>query len=225
MLPLFELFGVRIAVTHGYLVFLAAITLFSWTNLPLALILFVSIMLHEAGHAIAAGRFGCRTRSIVMHAFGGVAAIEDLADLTPRQLLIVALAGPIVSFLLAGLALATHAFLPAGWVQLSSVLSFVGYGNAVVGAFNLLPIYPMDGGQAVHAVATMALGQSTRASWVTLVVSSLTSIAVVAGFLAYGLLWSALIVLGASIVGFLMLYSRIRTNGILVSQGMGLPPS
>ncbi|MEM7158827.1 MAG: site-2 protease family protein [Myxococcota bacterium] len=125
------------------------------------LAVFASVLLHELGHALMARRFGIRTRRIVLSPIGGVAQLEGMPA-APRQELAVALAGPAVNFALAaGLWVLSPVF--AGVPLLSSMVGGVMVANLVLGTFNLLPAFPMDGGRALRALLAERKG-STRAT-------------------------------------------------------------
>ena len=124
--------------------------------LALAVALFGSVVLHELGHALAARRFGIRTAHITLYPFGGVAAIERLPK-RPREEILVALAGPATNALLA------FVFLPIGLLLGSVPIAVVGVLNVLMGLFNLLPAFPMDGGRVLRALLSTSLGH-VRAS-------------------------------------------------------------
>lgn len=110
---------------------------------------FASVLLHELGHALMARRFGIRTRRIVLSPIGGIAQLEGMPR-HPRQELAVALAGPAVNFVLAaGLWMVEPVF--AGVPLVGSLVGAVLVANLVLGAFNLVPAFPMDGGRALRA--------------------------------------------------------------------------
>ena len=125
--------------------------------------LFACVVLHELGHALAARRFGIRTRSIVLLPIGGIASIERTPE-DPHQEILIALAGPAVSFAIAGIL----------WLVLSAAGGFVAIDtlslsesgflqrlmlvNLLLGAFNLLPAFPMDGGRVFRALLSLRLG-------------------------------------------------------------------
>lgn len=125
------------------------------------LALFVCVLLHEFGHALAARRFGIATRDITLLPIGGLARLERLPERPAREL-VVALAGPavnvaIAAFLFFGSSLAGRV-LPATDAS-AGVIAFVNqliYVNLALVVFNMLPAFPLDGGRVLRAV--LALG-------------------------------------------------------------------
>jgi Zn-dependent protease len=119
--------------------------------------LFVSVALHELGHAIAARRYGINTAHITLYPFGGVAAIERMPE-DPDQEMVIALAGPAVNFALAAL---------GGWIWLGAdklelILAPIALGfvitNLGMGLFNLIPAFPMDGGRVLRSLLARRMG-------------------------------------------------------------------
>lgn len=111
-----------------------------------------SVLLHEAAHAIVAWRYGIKTLEITLFPTGGISRF----DRTPstQQELWIALAGPVVNFLIAGSlcgVLAYQGNLPRdfalGGPGGSNLLAEIALGNLVLAVFNLLPAAPMDGGR------------------------------------------------------------------------------
>lgn len=127
----------------------------------LIVLVFGIIVLHELGHALTARRFGIATRDITLLPIGGVASLERMPD-DPRQELLVAVAGPAVNFVLAGvlagLAVAFgHRLAPdPEFGELPLIVQLV-WINVSVGLFNLLPAFPMDGGRVLRAALAMRL--------------------------------------------------------------------
>ena len=115
-------------------------------GLACALALAVSITLHELGHALTARAFGYQTRDITLSLLGGCASLIGMPRKASQEFL-TALAGPLVSFLLAGIGWAAARFLPIENAWLWGVLAYVFWMNLILGAFNLLPGFPMDGGR------------------------------------------------------------------------------
>lgn len=113
--------------------------------------LFGSVVLHELGHALAARRYGIGTAHITLYPFGGIAAIADQPE-DPAEELVIALAGPAVNFaLVAVFGLLWSAF---GGFLLTALIGM----NLVMGLFNLIPAFPMDGGRVLRALLAQRMG-------------------------------------------------------------------
>ena len=134
-----------------------------------ALVLAISVTLHELGHALTARAFGYRTRDITLSLLGGCASLIAL----PRkawQEFVTALAGPLVSFAISGAVLLLDVFgVQVGNAWLRNVLAYTFWMNIVLGAFNLLPGFPMDGGRIFRSFMCAFLSRSKAtlvAMWV-----------------------------------------------------------
>lgn len=113
--------------------------------------LFGSVVLHELGHAMAARRYGIDTAHITLYPFGGIAAITRMPE-EPDQELVIALAGPVVNFLLVAV---------FGWASLMldhDIWGTLVAMNLVMGVFNLIPAFPMDGGRVLRALLARRMG-------------------------------------------------------------------
>jgi Zn-dependent protease len=129
-------------------------------TLFLTLAVFGCVLLHEFGHALMARRFGIQTADITIYPIGGVARLTRVPR-APGAELLIALAGPAVNFaLIAGL-LGLAAVLP-GFDE-ESTLGVIVSGlltiNLVLGLFNLIPAFPMDGGRVLRALLSGWLGR------------------------------------------------------------------
>jgi Zn-dependent protease/CBS domain-containing protein len=127
-------------------------------GLVASLLFFVSILLHELGHAVVALRHGLRTRSITLFIFGGVAQLEkDPPD--GRAEFWMAAAGPAVSLALAGV---FYTCATLSWVgaPVAAVAKYLAYINVLLALFNLIPAFPMDGGRLLRGALWGALGKA-----------------------------------------------------------------
>ena len=115
-----------------------------------SLLLFGSVILHELGHSVVALRYKIPVKSITLFVFGGVAQIEAEPPSAASEFWI-AIAGPVVSFGLAGVfALLQPSVGRAGPVL--AICRYLAYINGTLGLFNLVPGFPLDGGRVLRAV-------------------------------------------------------------------------
>ena len=130
--------------------------------ITLAVGLFGSVLLHELGHAVVARRKGVGVRGILLTPLGGMSMLESLPR-RPRDEALIAVAGPAVSIALGGLFAALAWLVEGGLDQTSPLTGLMGL-NLIIGVFNLVPAFPMDGGRLLRAALTarMGLAAATR---------------------------------------------------------------
>ena len=157
-LQLFKLFGIPVGAHWTFLFALAWMMLSGGGLIGLAfgLLLFGSVLLHELGHSLVAQRLRVPIEGIDLHLFGGVAKMAG-PPRSPRDEMWIAIAGPIVSLLLA------VGF--SGWTFLQpeaapAWVSWIAGANWMLGLFNLLPALPMDGGRVFRAWLSKRKGLS-----------------------------------------------------------------
>jgi Zn-dependent protease len=136
--------------------------------------LFGCVLLHEFGHALAARAFDIPTPDITLLPIGGVARLQRMPD-KPWQELIVAIAGPLVNVVIAGILILLLGS-SAGVEQLEQVqhpsvemLGKLASVNVMLVLFNLIPAFPMDGGRVLRSLLAMTLpyGRATQiAAWI-----------------------------------------------------------
>lgn len=114
-----------------------------------AVLLGISVLLHELGHTVVSLALGLKVRRIVLMLLGGVSEIEREPQ-RPGQEYLIAVAGPLVSLVLAGAGAAAYPQLESGSVQRWLVVQLM-ISNLGVMAFNLLPGLPLDGGRLLRA--------------------------------------------------------------------------
>ncbi|WP_437831305.1 site-2 protease family protein [Sorangium sp. So ce1153] len=158
----------------------------------LAVGLFVAILAHELAHSFVALRNGVRVRAITLMMLGGVSQIER--D-DPEHEAWMAFAGPLMSFGIALGSYAAYRLLPAPAEVGAALLAFA-ITNAIIGAFNLLPAFPMDGGRVLRGLLLRRIGPA-RATRVATTTGK--GMAVVFGLLGV-LSWNPILVLIAVFV-------------------------
>jgi Zn-dependent protease len=143
-------------------------------GLALAVLLYLSVLAHEASHAYMARRYGLPVSHITLQFFGGMTAIEGEPD-SPRQEFWVSVVGPLSSLAVALVAFLAFLVAPGGLIGLA--LSGLAWTNLFVGIVNLVPGLPLDGGRILKAVVWGASGDTHRgtiaAAWVGRVVALL----------------------------------------------------
>ncbi len=129
-------------------------------------ILFLIVFIHELGHGAAAAFFSWRLRKITLLPFGGVAEMDEHGNRPLKEEAIVTIAGPVQHFWLMG---AAFVFFQLQWISVYHFSLFVEY-NLIVLIFNMLPIWPLDGGKLLFLF--LSLNKSfPNALQTTLVVS------------------------------------------------------
>lgn len=159
-LKIFKVFGIPVELHYSFLLLMLAIYLVAILNLIpgvdvmvaiLVTLLFVAVVLHELTHSYVALGYGVEIESIVLLPIGGVSAMKEMPK-DPHQELMIAVAGPLVNLVLAA---ALYPLLLIFGNSLSPGLNFLLYYfilmNLLLGGFNLLPAFPMDGGRVLRA--------------------------------------------------------------------------
>lgn len=162
--------GIEIRIHVTFFLLLAWFAFISWLDtrtlggaaegVALIVVVFCCVVLHELGHALAARRYGIRTRDITLLPIGGVARLSGMPS-KPAQEIVIALAGPAVNLTIAGLLILLLGAqgVPDGLLEgkagdipfLVSLLTV----NVMLAVFNLIPAFPMDGGRVLRAVLAL----------------------------------------------------------------------
>ncbi len=145
-----------------------------------ALLLFVAVLVHELAHSFVARARGLNARSITLFIFGGVSNLGGEAK-QPSTEFLVAIVGPLTSFALAGISFVVVAAIQEPRVEL--VGSYLVFINILLGAFNLIPGFPLDGGRVLRAILWTATGSLRRATEIAATVGRV----VAWGLFAFGL--------------------------------------
>ncbi len=125
------------------------------------LLLFVSVLIHELAHSFVAKARGLEARSITLFIFGGVSNLSGDAK-SARTEFMVAIVGPLTSFALAAVAYGVD--VAVAEPRVSVVAAYLVFINLTLGAFNLIPGFPLDGGRVLRAVLWGATGSMRKAT-------------------------------------------------------------
>jgi len=149
-----------------------------WWSAAIFLAVFTCVVLHELGHSLTARRFGVRVRRILLTPLGGIAEFDAIPR-KPVQELLITIAGPAVNFAIAAALWCVVSF-PDGWDDVS-IPSSVGdlsrylfVANLVMGIFNMIPAFPMDGGRILRALLAMRLPYLRATYWAVTVAKVVT---------------------------------------------------
>ena len=115
--------------------------------------LFLSIIVHEFAHSLVARRFGLPMKGITLFIFGGVAEMSEEPS-SARAEFMIAIVGPISSFVIAGIFYSFYLFgTQSGWSKaINGVNYYIGAINFLLATFNLLPAFPLDGGRVLRSI-------------------------------------------------------------------------
>ena len=163
-----RIFGIPIGLDYTwFLIFILVTTLLATSYFPLefrnwpayqywlvggitSILFFASVMLHELGHSVVALHYKIPVRSITLFIFGGIAQIASEPPFAVAEFWI-AIAGPMVNFVLAG-TLTLLIPIAGGSAALLGMFKYLAYINLTLGLFNLIPGFPLDGGRVFRAI-------------------------------------------------------------------------
>ncbi|WP_435133990.1 site-2 protease family protein [Actinacidiphila sp. bgisy144] len=194
-----------------------------------ALLLTVSLVAHEAAHALVARRAGVEVEDVTVFALGGVTRMGTAGK--ARDAGRIAAAGPLTSLLLGAVGLGAAA-LTGGvlhWTLPAALLAWTGWANVLLAGFNLIPAAPLDGGRVLQAVVWRLRGDREQAARIAARCGQVAGALMVAGgwleFLTGGTagLWLALVGLFVLLAAFSevrrsMLFEAVR--GLRASDAM-----
>jgi Zn-dependent protease/CBS domain-containing protein len=127
-----------------------------------ALLLFVSVLIHEFGHSVVAKHYGLDVPRITLFVFGGVSEIAAEPPSAKAEFWI-AVVGPLVSFLLAAFFWEIEPLVSA-YQPVLAIVKYLAYLNFILGLFNLVPGFPLDGGRVLRSIVWRATGNYSRAT-------------------------------------------------------------
>jgi Zn-dependent protease/CBS domain-containing protein len=149
-----------------------------------AVVYLASLLAHELAHSIVAVRRGVRVEGITLWLFGGVSRFGSETSSPGAQALII-FVGPLTSLVLGAvfLVIAIAIGIGGGTGLVPVTLSWLGYINILLGVFNLVPAFPLDGGRLLHSLVWLRTGDRLRATSIAARVGMLFAFL----FIAYGL--------------------------------------
>jgi Zn-dependent protease len=202
------------------------------------LLLFVSVTLHEFGHSLQALKFGIVVHDITLLPIGGLARIEEIPE-DPGKEFRIAIAGPLVNFIIAGVLFAIGLLLniqsiisleelysSMGQVSWSGMLAYLTMTNLILGLFNLIPAYPMDGGRILRAFLAKKMDHHKATNIAVIIGQGLAFLFGLWGFMngSYTLVLIAIFVwMGAGQEGKGVAVKNVLSE-MIVSQAMTLEP-
>jgi Zn-dependent protease len=195
------------AITYWMLGFIAAV------------LLFASVLLHELAHSVVARARGLPVKNITLFIFGGVSNIEKEPG-SPGVEFQMAVVGPITSLLIGVLAFFFFYLLgqyPSPW---AAILWYLGYANILLGIFNLIPGFPLDGGRVLRSIVWKINGNLRRATRIVTIVGEIIAYAFIlvgiwlffAGYVIDGL-W-------LGFIGWFLLSSAQSANSEVMLQSV-----
>ncbi len=239
-----RIFGIEISIHWSWVFLIVLLTITygtllneyisGWTNLQLgavgfavALIFFTSVLLHELSHSLVARRYGIPVSTITLFIFGGVSNLTKEPE-SAKQEFWIAIVGPLTSLLLAALfGIGFVVFHPLVY-EVGVVFAILGVNSALIGFFNLVPGFPLDGGRVLRSFfwsRNRSILEATRlASRIGELVAYLIMGLGIVAFLAFGdwisLIWFFLIgnfLRGASAASYEQLFVEKVLKGIPAS--------
>ncbi|MBA3825734.1 MAG: site-2 protease family protein, partial [Ktedonobacterales bacterium] len=202
--------GIRIEVNASWLIILLLLTVSlatSWfpSAIPgmsfglylglgflAAVLLFVSVLLHELAHSLVARARGLNVSSITLFIFGGVSNLEQEPRTAGAEFQL-SIVGPLTSLLIGGVMFAISRVIPSGSHALLALLGYLALTNVLLGVFNLIPGFPLDGGRVLRSIVWGATGNLRTATRVA------TGVGQVVAYLFIG--WGIIQVFGGNLLG------------------------
>ncbi len=212
-MTLFQIAGIRINLDLSWFIVFALVLLalsagyfprnypgygsmsYLLVGLIATLLFFASVVIHELAHSLVALRSGIEIREITLFIFGGVARITEEPK-TPQMELKIAAVGPLSSFALAlGFWLIKSIIMSLQPSLLGAVFDYLAWINLALGAFNLIPGFPLDGGRILRAIWWWKTDSLTRATkvasdigkWFAVALMALGGLEIFSGALINGL--------------------------------------
>jgi len=173
-------------------VFILSLPTMEFYTFSMIVFLFIFVAFHELAHSVVARRYGIKVRKIVLYPIGGVSEIEEISD-NPSQEWRMAIAGPLTSLSIGFILLAASLII---WPDLFSILLSFSYAtgfflfdlailNILLGTFNLIPAFPMDGGRVFRAILAERIKYADATRYAVTLGRILGILMVISGFIFY----------------------------------------
>ncbi|MCC7571886.1 MAG: site-2 protease family protein [Candidatus Methanofastidiosum sp.] len=152
-----SIFGIQIELHITFLLLLLIFAIFGFIPLLVILLLFASVLVHELAHSLVGRRYGAKIKKITLLPIGGVSQMEAIPK---GHEFAIAVIGPITSIaigallFLFGTLFGLSMYFDFNWIQLDSITDIVRIVmslNFILGLFNIIPAFPMDGGRVLRA--------------------------------------------------------------------------
>ncbi|HEV2037079.1 MAG TPA: site-2 protease family protein [Candidatus Eremiobacteraceae bacterium] len=145
-----------------------------------ALFFFASVLAHELAHSLVARSRGIPIKQITLFIFGGVSSLEGEPSTAPVEAWI-AFVGPLTSLVI-GIVFFVVSLLLGPKTPLGTATGYLSFANILLGIFNLIPAYPLDGGRVLHALVWRWTKSRLRATQIAAAIGRILAI----GLVAYG---------------------------------------
>ena len=181
-IKLFKVFGIEIRLDYSWFIIFALFAyilgfiyfpsvlpglnkgLLALITVITVLFVFISVLIHEMSHSLVARRKGTSVEKITLFLFGGMAQIEKEPE-TPYSELIMAIAGPAASFVVAAI-FGVIWFFTKNIALVREPVGYLAIINIVLGVFSILPGYPLDGGRILRSIIWKTTGNLERATFI-----------------------------------------------------------
>ena len=195
-IKLFKVFGIEIRLDYSWFIIFALFAYyFGFDYFPrvlsglneglLALItiitvilFFTSVLIHEMSHSLVARRRGTSVKRITLFIFGGMAEIEKEPE-TPYSEFVMAIAGPTASFVM-GIIFGVIWIFTVNIAPIREPVKYLAIINIVLGVFNMLPGYPLDGGRVLRSIVWRVTGNLERSTFIASTVGRVIGFMIIA---------------------------------------------
>lgn len=149
-----------------------------------AILLSVSVVVHELAHSLVARSRGIEVDGINLFILGGVSNL-DADSRRARDEFLIAIVGPLTSLMISVILWGVASILSGGSSPINAVIWYLGIVNFFLGIFNLLPVFPLDGGRVLRSIIWAATGSHRGATTAASILGRVSGL----GLMALGAVW------------------------------------